>query len=111
MLARLEIQEGAGFCQDELHTYQAGHEEAPVVEVAQALRQAELWPSPGRSDGSGWLRGGITSAAGCLRLACRRGLKTCESQAMGFRSTTSLPIMWAESTSLLLAWWQSLKHH
>ena len=38
MLATLENQEGVSPCQDELHTYQASHEEAPVVEVAQALR-------------------------------------------------------------------------
>lgn len=88
MLAPLEDQEGVSACQDELRTYQAGHEEAPVVEVAQALPQAELWPGPGRSDGGGWLRGGRPAAAGCLLLACWCGLKTRRSQAMGFRITT-----------------------
>ena len=88
MLATLEHQEGVSPGQDGLHTYQASHEEAPVVEVAQALPQAELWPGPGRSGGGGWLRCGLPAAAGCLLLACWRRLKTCEAQAMGLRSTT-----------------------
>ena len=89
MLATLENQEGVSPCQDELHTYQASHEEAPVVEVAQALPQAKLWPCPGGSGSDcGWLQGGLPAAAGCLLLACRQGLKTRESQAMGCTSTT-----------------------